>query len=371
MQYPNVMSWRTPAAAWVAAPFEKSRGSLDSLQIQCLLVIACQLYSLGAEIWNSADSLLNAAMSQGLHVDPSNFAGITPFQAEMRRRLWATILELRVQTALDSSMPLFIAEQDYSTKAPANVDDDDFDDLLPSTFVNSKEDISPLGSPFDCSKSTPILAPVPRRYDYASVSAIDMNHPDFDSGSVHSFTELGHEIGDIQSLHQVYQAAEDSSRRSRRQGRVDWNQIWDVDLANRAEETVIAQIPHSHISDRVGSSSAGSFYSIPNDTIELTSPEVYKANCNVPQFSVMMDGTEILDAIYNPDIELDEIVLDNHAKIAPIPLMKPLVSFDIRSCLVEPCPIVPMPRKRMLRVSSHTFSYFSSSSKDPNIHFPG
>jgi hypothetical protein len=45
-------------------------------------------------------------------------------RAELRRRLWATILEIALQSSVDSGGPPLISPSDYDTKQPANFDDD-------------------------------------------------------------------------------------------------------------------------------------------------------------------------------------------------------------------------------------------------------
>jgi len=49
-------------------------------------------------------------------------------QAELRRRLWATILEMVVQSSLDSAMPPRISFDEFDTAAPSNNNDDEIDE---------------------------------------------------------------------------------------------------------------------------------------------------------------------------------------------------------------------------------------------------
>lgn len=65
-------------------------------------------------------------MHLGLHRDPSHFGKISAFHGEMRRRLWATILEITAQSSLDMGMPPMISANDYDTEPPTNVNDEDF-----------------------------------------------------------------------------------------------------------------------------------------------------------------------------------------------------------------------------------------------------
>ncbi|KAF3386715.1 hypothetical protein F1880_000730 [Penicillium rolfsii] len=86
--------------------------------------------------WAAAGTLLRQAIQQGLHRDPSNFPAISAFDAEMRRRIWASILEINIQFSLDAAMPPLLTPEDYDTRQPANLGDDEFDrstnDMPPS-----------------------------------------------------------------------------------------------------------------------------------------------------------------------------------------------------------------------------------------------
>ena len=61
--------------------------------------------------------------STGFHRDPTNYPKMAPFNVEIRRRLWATVLEIALQSSLDSGMPPLISSDDYDTLAPKNIDD--------------------------------------------------------------------------------------------------------------------------------------------------------------------------------------------------------------------------------------------------------
>ncbi len=49
-------------------------------------------------------------------------------EGEIRRRLWATILELNVQAALDAGVPPTLSLDDFDTEAPSNINDKDIDE---------------------------------------------------------------------------------------------------------------------------------------------------------------------------------------------------------------------------------------------------
>ena len=118
--------WVYSAQSWTAAPFEKSRLNLPGIQIHCLLVLARQTNAVGGDlIWTAAGTLLRTAFQMGFHRDPKHFPKVPLFVAYMRRRIWATTLEMAIQTSLEAGMPPLIALDDFDTEPPANVDDEE------------------------------------------------------------------------------------------------------------------------------------------------------------------------------------------------------------------------------------------------------
>ncbi|PSN67963.1 hypothetical protein BS50DRAFT_620400 [Corynespora cassiicola Philippines] len=121
--------WIQAAEPWLSAPREKWRLNMSGLQIQVLQLIARQVCNVdGHLIWIPAGSLLRRAMYLGLHRDPSKFPHLSTFHIEMRRRLWATVLEIVVQSSLDMGMPPMISLDDFDTQPPSNINDDEIDD---------------------------------------------------------------------------------------------------------------------------------------------------------------------------------------------------------------------------------------------------
>lgn len=126
-----VDQWVYAADAWLAVPL-KNRLTVAGLQVHCLTILARQMLSVGGDlVWVSLGSLIHKAMELGLHRDPKRLPAMSVLQAEIRRRLWATIVEMAIQAALDSSMPPRISLDEFDTEAPANVNDDEMDDTTP------------------------------------------------------------------------------------------------------------------------------------------------------------------------------------------------------------------------------------------------
>lgn len=129
-----VHRWTYVAQSWLSGPLEKDRLSISGLQIYCLTILARQIFSVGGDLtWISTGSLVQIAMQMGLHRDPKNLPATTPLQAELRRRLWVTIVELVVQSSLDSWMPPRIHLDEFDVEPPSNLNDEDLDES--TTFV--------------------------------------------------------------------------------------------------------------------------------------------------------------------------------------------------------------------------------------------
>ena len=134
------------ADAWLYHVDEK-RPSLTVLQIRCLLLQAKQAnYTQKNQAWSSAGTLVKMAMSAGYHRIPESNAPISVFNREMRRRIWATVLELDLEASLDRGMPPTVQQSDYDYNPPSHIDDQDIQEA--STDIPVEK---PLHTPTDTS----------------------------------------------------------------------------------------------------------------------------------------------------------------------------------------------------------------------------
>ncbi|KAK0722143.1 hypothetical protein B0T26DRAFT_641820 [Lasiosphaeria miniovina] len=118
--------WIYEALVWLVLPPEKARLSIPGLQIMCLLQLAKQTAGVGGDLtWISAGSLLRAAMHTGLHHDPDTLVPMPRLRAELRRRLWTTILEICLQASLDAGGLPLISLSNFDTKPPTNINDEE------------------------------------------------------------------------------------------------------------------------------------------------------------------------------------------------------------------------------------------------------
>ncbi|PWY80761.1 fungal-specific transcription factor domain protein [Aspergillus sclerotioniger CBS 115572] len=79
-------------------------------------------------LWLVQGMLVQLALSLGYHRDPQNFTNITPFAGEMRRRVWAVIVQLDLRLSSEMALPRLLKLQHYDTTEPRNLLDTDFDE---------------------------------------------------------------------------------------------------------------------------------------------------------------------------------------------------------------------------------------------------
>ncbi len=75
-------------------------------------------------VWTVTGLLIRLAQAQGCHRDGQQF-GLSPFETEMRRRLWWQICALDVRASEDHGTDPTIPEQNFDTKLPLNINDED------------------------------------------------------------------------------------------------------------------------------------------------------------------------------------------------------------------------------------------------------
>ncbi|KAI5254856.1 hypothetical protein E4T42_02154 [Aureobasidium subglaciale] len=101
-------------------------------QVQCLLLIAKQTQQMKMKRrWVDSGNLLRIAISAGMHRDPELLQKKTlssVFEHEMRRRIWAFIVEWDLQTSIDRGMPAVSLDIASDIAPPSNLHDTDFDE---------------------------------------------------------------------------------------------------------------------------------------------------------------------------------------------------------------------------------------------------
>ncbi|KAI0474124.1 fungal-specific transcription factor domain-containing protein [Xylariaceae sp. FL0804] len=77
--------------------------------------------------WTLTGLAIRIAQSLGLHREGTHFQDLSPFDVEMRRRLWWAICVLDLRSAEDQGTELTIGDRSFDTRQPLNVNDADID----------------------------------------------------------------------------------------------------------------------------------------------------------------------------------------------------------------------------------------------------
>lgn len=102
--------------------------------------------------WILTGMVVHLAMRMGYHRDPDHFPGMSPFAAEMRRRIWAMVVQFDLAMSSEIGLPVTSAGTPTDTKEPRNLLDTDFD-----------EDTTQLPPSRPETELTPILHLIARR----------------------------------------------------------------------------------------------------------------------------------------------------------------------------------------------------------------
>ncbi|KAK7907956.1 hypothetical protein PG985_015259 [Apiospora marii] len=79
------------------------------------------------ESWLILSVTVNIAMRQGYHRDPRHFPQLSPYEGEVRRRIWATLYQVDLGISVQMGMPKLIRDNVSDTQLPGNYKDTDFD----------------------------------------------------------------------------------------------------------------------------------------------------------------------------------------------------------------------------------------------------
>ncbi len=73
-------------------------------------------------------AIVRLAMHMGLHRDPRHYHAISPFEGEMRRRIWSILIGIDLLASFQVGLPSNIPATFCDTAPPRNLLDDDFDE---------------------------------------------------------------------------------------------------------------------------------------------------------------------------------------------------------------------------------------------------
>lgn len=101
---------------------------IQVLQAFVIMLVCLRRVADPRAIWSLCGLACRIALTIGLHRDGTNF-GITPFETEMRRRVWWQVFLLDTRSSEDHGTDPSISETSFDTQLPSNVNDED---LTPS-----------------------------------------------------------------------------------------------------------------------------------------------------------------------------------------------------------------------------------------------
>ena len=115
-------------AALVVGEFSKKKSyHYHSLRT---LYLMCSSGSYGPDhTWLLMGWVVRIAMVMGLHRDGEQF-NLPPFEIEIRRRLWTSLLCMDFVYSIQIGLPSMIRNSDFDTKLPLNLNDDDLSEDL-------------------------------------------------------------------------------------------------------------------------------------------------------------------------------------------------------------------------------------------------
>jgi len=122
----TICRWTREAEVWLGSTQNKWRLTLDGLRIRCLITLTRQTNGIDARTSGShAGSTYQMAMQLGLHIDPDHLheAITISIEANSRRKLWATLMELELQATMDAGSIPLIRETDWDCTPPKNLAD--------------------------------------------------------------------------------------------------------------------------------------------------------------------------------------------------------------------------------------------------------
>ncbi|CZR65084.1 related to transcription activator protein acu-15 [Phialocephala subalpina] len=119
------VQWVSACEEWLGDQSSKHR-KLVHYQISCLVYLAKRINIIRKKRWwKDTGSLVQDALSDGIHRESHVD---TPYMREMERRIWAVIQELDLQNSFEYGLPSFLYSIDSDVGAPANLNDEDFDE---------------------------------------------------------------------------------------------------------------------------------------------------------------------------------------------------------------------------------------------------
>ncbi|KAF5232130.1 hypothetical protein FANTH_13127 [Fusarium anthophilum] len=129
------LRFRAGAESALARADFMNTASLTTIQAFTIFLSVLHCEESTRFVWSLTGTLIRLAVSLGLHMDGLQLKGISPFEIEMRRRVWWHICFLDSRTGDNQVHDAQIPETLFSTKPPSNVNDKDMNHLMTEPVI--------------------------------------------------------------------------------------------------------------------------------------------------------------------------------------------------------------------------------------------
>ncbi|KAK4166325.1 fungal-specific transcription factor domain-containing protein [Cladorrhinum sp. PSN259] len=119
LQYRFALEQALGKANFLTAP------DLEVAQAFLLFLVLVRRHDDTRFAWTLTGLLIRICQALGLHRDGTHFSNLTPFQIEMRRRLFWAVCVLDLRSAEDQGTDLTVVEETFDTQFPLNINDAD------------------------------------------------------------------------------------------------------------------------------------------------------------------------------------------------------------------------------------------------------
>ncbi|KAI0601534.1 fungal-specific transcription factor domain-containing protein [Biscogniauxia sp. FL1348] len=125
--------------------------SVEALMMHSYTVLQ-QSREIDSGLWAKFGLTARLAQRMGYHRDPKYLSNVTPFEGELRRRLWFFIEVFDVIFSFQLGMPPIVRDDECDTESPSNLYDSDFDENV-MTLPPPRPPTEPTTTLYLCYKS--------------------------------------------------------------------------------------------------------------------------------------------------------------------------------------------------------------------------
>lgn len=99
--------------------------SITLVQALAIFLLLARRHDSPRYVWMMTGVVIRMAQSLGLQHDGSRFPGLSPFEIEMRRRVWWVLLMLDIRSSEDLGTDVTISQESFDTHMPLNINESD------------------------------------------------------------------------------------------------------------------------------------------------------------------------------------------------------------------------------------------------------